>query len=341
MNDDPFFGELAGTNGAAWKKSLRLAGAFCLFSLVFVGTSLLAAGPAPVSPRERIPIDDDWRFIKGDPTNCTVSLLYDTRRTPAVRRFAAEADGNPALNQSVTTNESTNVTAVIKQWILPTSNEFIKDPLRKFVRPQGNPGDGVAYVQPGFDDRSWQKVTLPHDWAIAGPFIRSGGGGMGRLPAAGVGWYRKELNLPATDSDKSIFLDVDGAMSYAVVWLNGQCVGGWPYGYASWRVDLTPYVKPGGTNELAIRLDNPPNSSRWYPGAGIYRGGFCVVSQRRFESDGGQRFKTRRKCQCVHANFSTGCKRSEDRRCRGGYCAGKFENSGRLKRGRGRHWNSC
>ena len=229
-----------------------------------------------MSSRERISIDDDWRFIQGDPTNNTVSLLYDTGRTQAVRRFAAEADGNPALNQSVVTNESTNVTAVIKRWILPTGNEFIKDPSKKFVRPEGNPGDGVAYVQPDFDDRSWQQVDLPHDWAIAGPFIRSGGGGMGRLPTAGVGWYRKELNLPATDSGRSIFLDVDGAMSYAAVWLNGQWVGGWPYGYASWRVNLTPYVKPGGANVLAIRLDNPPNSSRWYPGAGIYRNVWLV-----------------------------------------------------------------
>jgi beta-galactosidase len=99
---------------------------------------------------------------------------------------------------------------------------------------------------------------------------------MGRLPSAGVCWYRKELHIPAEDSGKSIFLDVDGAMSYAAVWLNGRLVGGWPFGYASWRVDLTPYVNPGGRNELAIRLDNPPNSSRWYPGGGIYRNVWLV-----------------------------------------------------------------
>ena len=59
-------------------------------------------------------------------------------------------------------------------------------------------------------------------------------------------------------------------------WLNGHLVGGWPYGYASWRVDLTPYVIPGEENQLAIRLDNPPNSSRWYPGRGIYRNVWLV-----------------------------------------------------------------
>ena len=233
------------------------------------------------SPRERISIDDNWRFTKGDPINNPVSLFYDVRQPETVRRVAAaEADGNPAMNEPGASNESTNPPpAVIKQWILPTGNEFIKDASKRFVRPEGNPGDGVAYVQPGFDDSSWRQINLPHDWAIEGPFTRAGSGGMGRLPTAGMGWYRTKLDIPATDSGKSIFLDVDGAMSYAAVWLNGQLVGGWPFGYASWRVDLTPYVKPGGTNELAVRLDNPPNSSRWYPGAGIYRNVWLVKTQ--------------------------------------------------------------
>lgn len=229
------------------------------------------------SPRERISIDDNWRFTKGDPTNCPVSLLYDVRPARAMRGFGeADGDGHTSNNGTATSNAPV---AVIKQWILPTGNDFIKDPSRRFVRPRGNLGDTVAYVHPGFDDSAWQLVDLPHDWAIAGPFMPSGGGGMGRLPTAGVGWYRKALNIPAEDVGKCIFLDVDGAMSYSTVWLNGQLVGGWPFGYASWRVDLTPYEKPGGTNELAIRLDNPPDSSRWYPGAGIYRNVWLVKTQ--------------------------------------------------------------
>ena len=86
-----------------------------------------------------------------------------------------------------------------------------------------------------------------------------------------LAWYCKKLDIPASDKGKSVFLDVEGAMSYAMVWLNGKLVGGWPYGYSSWRLDLTPYIEPGGVNQLAIRLDNPPVSSRWYPGGGIYR----------------------------------------------------------------------
>jgi beta-galactosidase len=165
---------------------------------------------------------------------------------------------------------------VIKQWILPTGNDLIKDPAQHYARPEGNLGGDVAYVRPDFDDSAWQRLNLPHDWAITGPWITNGDGATGKLPFFGVGWYRKQLDLPKSDAGKMIFLDVDGAMSYAVVWLNGQLVGGWPYGYESWRVDLTPYARPGEKNELVIRLDNPPTSSRWYPGGGIYRNVWLV-----------------------------------------------------------------
>src|ERR1017187_3662581 len=248
---------------------------FLLGQILLCGSLL-----AQAAPRERILINDNWRFTKGDPTNNTVSLLYDVREQKTVRRLAeAEADGNSSSNEPAASDSTNFPQPVIKQWILPTGNDFIKDASRKFNRPEGKLGDGVAYVQPDFDDSGWQQINLPHDWAIEGPFIRSGGGGMGRLPSAGIGWYRKQLNIPAEDAGKSIFLDVDGAMSYSTVWLSGQLVGGWPFGYASWRVDLTPYVKPGGENELVIRLDNPANSSRWYPGAGIYRNVWLVKTQ--------------------------------------------------------------
>jgi beta-galactosidase len=231
---------------------------------------------APRSPRERISIDDEWRFKKDDPPGNRVSLLYDLRPEMKDETDDVAADAQPkAAEKAVAPDE-----AVIKRWILPTGNRFIKDSARRFRRPEGNWGGEVAYVQREFDDSSWRRVKLPHDWAIEGPF-RPGGphGGMGRLPSAGIGWYRKKLNIPATDAGKSIFLDVDGAMSYATVWLNGRIVGGWPYGYTSWRVDLTPYVVPGEENQLAIRLDNPPDSSRWYPGGGIYRNVWLTKTQ--------------------------------------------------------------
>src|SRR6202012_31548 len=86
----------------------------------------------------------------------------------------------------------------------------------------------------------------------------------------------KAFKIPATDAGRRIFLDIDGAMSFSEIWLNGQFVGGWPYGYASFELDLTPFIKPGGENVLAIRLDSPADASRWYPGAGIYRNVWLV-----------------------------------------------------------------
>ncbi|HEY4246221.1 MAG TPA: beta-galactosidase GalB [Lacunisphaera sp.] len=219
------------------------------------------------APREHLLFNDGWRFQKDDPPGCTVNLAYDVRPAVKDEHNDGPADAQPQAAEAT----AASTRAVLKSWILPTGNAFIKDPAHRYVRPSGNPGGNVAYVKSDFDDSTWARVTLPHDWGIAGPFITTGGGGMGRLPSPGIGWYRKKFNLPATDAGKSLFLDIEGAMSYATVWLNGQLVGGWPYGYSSWRVDLTPYVNIGGENQLAIRLDNPPNSSRWYPGGGIYR----------------------------------------------------------------------
>ena len=110
---------------------------------------------------------------------------------------------------------------VLKPWILPTGNDFIKKPSKHYVRPEGDPGSDFPFVLSDFDDSSWERVNLPHDWAIKGPFLKGWdaevGGGMGRLPSPGVAWYRKKLDIPMSDTGKSIFLDVDGAMSYCLV----------------------------------------------------------------------------------------------------------------------------
>jgi len=112
---------------------------------------------------------------------------------------------------------------------------------------------------------------LPHDWAIEGPFQQELWGETGKLPYQGAGWYRKHFTVPAADAGKRIQFEIDGAMSYSEVWLNGRFVGGWPYGYSSYQLDLTPYLNFGGENVLAVRLENVRESSRWYPGAGLYR----------------------------------------------------------------------
>lgn len=221
-------------------------------------------------PRQHLSINQDWRFYKYDSLPLADNLIYDVRPEIKDYRDFKPADTKPTEADEVNTSQS-----VLKSWILPTGNPFIKDPAKHYVRPEGDPGSDLPFILSDFDDSSWDIVDLPHDWAIEGPFYEGWdaevGGGMGRLPSHGVAWYRKKLDIPVADSAKSIFLDVDGAMSYAMVWLNGHLAGGWPFGYTSWRLDLTPYIVPGGVNQLAIRLDNPNNSSRWYPGGGIYR----------------------------------------------------------------------
>ena len=143
--------------------------------------------------------------------------------------------------------------------------------------------------QPQLDTKEWETVSVPHDWAIAGPFDRDVDmqvvkveqdmdtearlrtGRTGALPHIGVGWYRKTFKVPAYQEGKKVLLTFDGAMSDAHVWVNGEKVGNWPYGYSYFYFDITDYLKPGQENLLAVRLENQPESSRWYPGAGLFR----------------------------------------------------------------------
>lgn len=157
--------------------------------------------------------------------------------------------------------------------------------------------DNSGFVQPEFNDAKWQSVTVPHDWAIYGPFgvnndkqltaIAQDGqkeamehaGRTGGLPFVGVGWYRLNFDAPSFAKGKKATLIFDGAMSHARVYVNGQEVGYWPYGYNSFFLDVTPYIKEGSKNALAVRLENEPESSRWYPGAGLYRNVHLVVTE--------------------------------------------------------------
>ncbi|TCO05425.1 beta-galactosidase GalB [Natronoflexus pectinivorans] len=224
--------------------------------------------------RERLSINDGWRFFRYDDATDADGLIYDVRPDVDEDIDQREADDQPVEGEWVEGEES-----VLKAWILPSGNDFIKDPAKRHVRPEGYPGFDFPFVQAGFDDGNWEKVNLPHDWGAREPFTYEVSGSMGRLPSHGVAWYRRSLDIPSSDSGRQIYLEVEGAMSYAMVWLNGHLVGGWPYGYNSWQLDLTPYIIPGGENQLAIRLDNPPISSRWYPGGGIYRNMWIIKTE--------------------------------------------------------------
>ena len=157
--------------------------------------------------------------------------------------------------------------------------------------------DSAEFIAEDYDDKAWQQVTVPHDWAIYGPFsihndrqnvaITQDGqkeamehaGRTGGLPFVGVGWYRLDFEAPAFEEGKCATLIFDGAMSHARVYVNGMEVGYWPYGYNSFHFDITPYIKAGEVNTLAVRLENENESSRWYPGAGIYRNVHLVVTE--------------------------------------------------------------
>ena len=149
--------------------------------------------------------------------------------------------------------------------------------------------DITSATDVSLDDRQWQSVRVPHDWAISGPFdlnqdmqfvqvIEDGEkepklrtGRTGALPATGVGWYRRKLHLPADQKGKRVYVEFDGVMSNAQVYLNGRYISGRPYGYSSFSLDLTGLFSFGKDNVLAVRVENKPEMSRFYTGAGIYR----------------------------------------------------------------------
>jgi len=139
---------------------------------------------------------------------------------------------------------------------------------------------------PSFNDAAWQQVSIPHDWAISGPFdkeidkqvvrIEQNGekeatektGRSGSLPWIGEGWYRTEINIPEGYSHGELVFD--GAMAEPHVWVDGQDIGFWAYGYNTFRLSLDQVLSPG-RHLLAVHLQNMEESSRWYPGAGLYR----------------------------------------------------------------------
>ena len=145
-------------------------------------------------------------------------------------------------------------------------------------------GDSEEFKAPDFDDSNWRNLNIPHDWSIEGGFNKDNPAtpGGGALPG-GIGWYRKTFTIPETDKDKLIFIDFDGVYQKSEVWINGHYLGMRPYGYSSFRYELTPYLNFGGENGIAVKVNNSeqPNS-RWYSGSGIYRNVWLVKTGKVF-----------------------------------------------------------
>ena len=133
--------------------------------------------------------------------------------------------------------------------------------------------DSVQMSALDYNDSKWHTLNVPHDWAIEGDFSASApsGNSGGALPG-GIGWYRKTFTVDNADKGKMMYIDFDGVYMNAKVWINGTLLGQRPYGYSSFRYDLTPYIIYGGKNVVAVRVDNSDQpKSRWYSGCGIYR----------------------------------------------------------------------
>ncbi|GGE32685.1 hypothetical protein GCM10010832_11190 [Psychroflexus planctonicus] len=157
-----------------------------------------------------------------------------------------------------------------------------------------NKGKHPKAVNPNFDDSNWETVNVPHDWAIYGPFDKEidkqvvaitqnnetsateKTGRTGALPYIGEAWYRNSFAVPNLDKHKKVLIQFDGAMSEPEVFINGEKVGEWKYGYAYFYFDITNYVK-AENNSIAVKLNNREKSSRWYPGAGLYRNVKLIV----------------------------------------------------------------
>ena len=190
--------------------------------------------------------------------------------------------------------------------------EILLDTDWRFTR-----SDSTIFSNSDYKDHSWQKVRVPHDWAIYGPFsshndkqftaiLQDGqdkpsehAGRTGGLPFVGTGWYRNNISVAKEDLSKTCIIQFDGAMSNSVVYVNGKKVGNWPNGYNTFYYDISSFLKEGD-NSIAVRLENLPESSRWYPGAGLYRNVHVIFSNKSKIAQWGTFFNTKR----IENNFA-------------------------------------
>lgn len=205
---------------------------------LFTFTALFAAGA------ERTPLDAGWRFFLGD---------------------APDAGARFAIKEPVD--------------LAKTREADLADARTTAGPPSADPNFGadVSFVRPDFDDRAWRSLDVPHDWAVELPFdphadINHGFKPVGPgYPQNDIGWYRRALEVPATDRGRYLRLEFDGVYRNSLVWLNGHFLGRNLSGYTSFGYDISPYVNYRGRNEIVVRVDASRFEGWFYEGAGIYR----------------------------------------------------------------------
>jgi beta-galactosidase len=217
----------------------------------FVFASLGAV--AATSPRETLLFDFNWRFHLGDASDAGTQFDY-----PEVRDLAKTRVDEVDENTRLAANRP--------------------DPVAN------NLGAAVSFVQPGFDDKSWRQLDLPHDWAVELPFSTNADlkhGFKDLDPAKGntIGWYRRVFELPEADRRKSLELQFDGVFRNSLVWLNGHCLGRHPGGYGGFHYEISRYANFGGRNVLVVRVDASRFEGWFYEGAGIYRHVWLVKTE--------------------------------------------------------------
>jgi len=141
-------------------------------------------------------------------------------------------------------------------------------------------GDAPEAKSREFNDESWRKLDLPHDWSIEGQIQpKNPTGNAGGFFPPGIGWYRKTFKVPGEWRSENISIYFEGVYMNSEVFINGKSLGVYPYGYSSFSYDLTPYLDFDKENVIAVRVDNSQHvNSRWYSGSGIYRHVWMVVA---------------------------------------------------------------
>ena len=163
-------------------------------------------------------------------------------------------------------------------WIPAISQISFGEPQKINEGWKFNLADTPNAQQAAFNDAEWQTVSVPHDWSIKGQLSPSLASCTGFLPG-GIGWYRKQLNVPQAKKGQKVYLYFEGVYNRSEVFINGHSLGKRPNGYISFAYDATPYINYGGDNTIAVRVDHSLSAdSRWYTGSGIYRNVWVVYA---------------------------------------------------------------